>query len=185
MEKFKFADRRTWKRVIEKEYRMKEINKNTLKNFIEFEGYISVINIIKVSEASTKVMEDKREIKIADNNFKWVQLFPYNEGYCITASIDENNEIVQWYIDIVNYVKIGEDNVPFFLDCYLDLVLLPDGKSYVLDEDELLEAYKDKEISSYQYNLAKDTLQEKVIPFCKNVKKLEEITYECLDFLEK
>ncbi len=41
-----------------------------------------------------------------------------------------------------------------FDDLYLDVVLLPNGKIYVLDEDELEDAYKSGDVTKEEYELA-------------------------------
>lgn len=62
-------------------------------------------------------------------------------------------DIVQWYIDICLEIEI-EKNVPWMDDLFLDIVMLPSNEIYLLDKDELENAYKENSITKHQYNLA-------------------------------
>ncbi|UQZ76999.1 hypothetical protein C2I17_21980 [Niallia circulans] len=62
-------------------------------------------------------------------------------------------DIVQWYIDICLEIGI-EKNVPWMDDLFLDIVMLPSNEIYLLDKDELENAYKENSITKHQYNLA-------------------------------
>ncbi|WP_249878288.1 DUF402 domain-containing protein [Niallia circulans] len=60
---------------------------------------------------------------------------------------------MQWYIDICLEIGI-EKNVPWMDDLFLDIVMLPSNEIYLLDKDELENAYKENSITKHQYNLA-------------------------------
>ena len=66
------------------------------------------------------------------------------------------------YIDMIDNQGIDEDGVPFFYDCYLDLVVYPDGYVKVDDRDELDEALENADINKEQYNRALDTADKLV-----------------------
>ncbi len=53
--------------------------------------------------------------------------------------------------------EIDDRGLPYFDDLYLDVVLLPNGKMYVLDEDELEDAYKNGDVTKEEYELAWQT----------------------------
>ena len=61
---------------------------------------------------------------------------------------------MQYYIDVAKEYEIDERGLPYFDDLYLDVVLLPNGEIYVLDEDELEDAYKIGDITKEEYELA-------------------------------
>ena len=64
----------------------------------------------------------------------------------MSAAYDEKNEIIEWYFDIARC--IGKENgIPYEDDFYLDVVLTPNGKIILLDEDEFEEAFKRNEIT--------------------------------------
>jgi len=164
--KRRFADARGNRDILEKKYINYYINS---KNFV---GNISVLEIIKVKN---KYIVDIEQRCILDSNYTWIEIYPDNENYCITAMLDENKVIKEWYFDICK--KIGlEAGVPYEDDLYLDVVIVPDGRIHVLDEDELLQAYNNKEISKEEYELAY-TVKDKIInEFANNIAKLIELT---------
>ncbi|MGF2715920.1 DUF402 domain-containing protein, partial [Bacillus cereus] len=71
--------------------------------------------------------------------------------------LDNQKQLVQYYIDVTKEFKIDDRGLPYFDDLYLDVVLLPNGEVYVLDEDELEEAYKIGEVTKEEYELAWNT----------------------------
>lgn len=51
--------------------------------------------------------------------------------------MDEENEILLWYIDMIAGQGIDIDDIPYFDDLYLDLIVYPDGSIIEDDRDEL------------------------------------------------
>ena len=68
-----------------------------------------------------------------------------------------------------------EDGIPYEDDLYLDVVIVPDGRIHVLDEDELKSAYDRKEVSKEEYEMAY-RVANKIIEKGKNKKYLDELT---------
>ncbi|WP_369690878.1 DUF402 domain-containing protein [Rossellomorea vietnamensis] len=95
----------------------------------------------------------EKEICFVDNGYMWLQQFPFGKHHSVTTMLDANGEIVQWYIDICLENGV-EDGVPWLDDLYLDIVVLPSGEIFLLDEDELEQAYKKRMISESMYDLA-------------------------------
>jgi len=123
----------------------------------EYTGYISLIDIKKVKDKWFVPRNDNSQVCILNDNFKWLIFHPDNQKYAITALYDQNKKIIEWYIDMVK--ELGEENgMPYMLDLYLDLVITPENEIYVLDEDELLQAVADKDITDEDYKLAHNTL---------------------------
>lgn len=71
--------------------------------------------------------------------------------------LNQNDEILLWYIDMIADKGIDKDGVPYFDDLYLDLVVYPDRTIIEDDMDELEEALLVKDISKEQYSLAINT----------------------------
>ncbi len=67
--------------------------------------------------------------------------------------MNENEEILLWYIDMIADQGADPDGVPYFDDLYLDLIVYPDGTIKEDDMDELAETLAQKEISEEQYPL--------------------------------
>jgi uncharacterized protein len=91
---------------------------------------------------------------IVDDGYKWVQHFPEHASYVLTSVYDEKDRIVQWYIDICKNQGITEAGIPWYDDLYLDIVMLPSGGIYLLDQDELEEAYQQGLVSKEDYEQA-------------------------------
>jgi hypothetical protein len=77
---------------------------------------------------------------------------------------DQEGDLKQYYFDIVKSVGVNDDGIPFFDDLYIDIdvVVLPDGELYILDEDELDEAYRNHAITIEEYEFAKSTTSKLV-----------------------
>ncbi len=74
--------------------------------------------------------------------------------------MDDQGEVVQWYIDMCRDHGVNEKGIPWYLDLYLDIVILPDNQIFVLDDNELMEAYRKGDITEKEVKLAKDTAEE-------------------------
>ncbi|MDR1703675.1 MAG: DUF402 domain-containing protein [Clostridiales bacterium] len=72
--------------------------------------------------------------------------------------VGNNNNIVEWYVDINKENGVDEEGNPYGDDLYLDAVLLPGGDVLVLDADELKTALENDSITQNNFNMAYDTL---------------------------
>ena len=72
---------------------------------------------------------------------------------------NEKNEVIEWYFDISRRIGI-ENGIPYEDDLYLDVVVKPNGEIFLLDEDELKEAYDRLEINETEYQEAKKIANE-------------------------
>ncbi len=87
--------------------------------------------------------------------------FPNSEKYCMTVMYDNNWKLLQWYFDIERYkYDLG---IPYSEDLYLDVVVLPNGKFYTLDEEELKQALNNNLISKDEYNMAYLTMNKIIL----------------------
>ncbi|KXY31736.1 DUF402 domain-containing protein [Bacillus mycoides] len=144
--KRKYGDGSSWKRLIEKDYRVKQVE----------DGMLGILDIKKVREPSYKEYKGK-QLCIAGDGYTWMQYFINGENFAITVMLDNQKQLVQYYIDVTKEYKIDERGLPYFDDLYLDVVLLPNGEIYVLDEDELEDAYKIGDVTKEEYELAWNT----------------------------
>jgi uncharacterized protein len=144
--KRKFGNHKNWKRIIEKQYAQ------TFMKTEEFTGYLALFHSIKVVESVTK-RYDQKAVCILDDGYMWLHQFPLYKHHSVTTMFNANGDIVQWYIDICLEIGI-EKNVPWMDDLFLDIVMLPSNEIYLLDEEELENAYKENSITKQQYNLA-------------------------------
>lgn len=77
---------------------------------------------------------------IVDNGFHWFQFAPQSERWWLTAMFDAAKRLIQFYFDITfeNHILPGGES--WCRDAYLDVVIDPDGRARLLDEDELAAA---------------------------------------------
>lgn len=144
--KRKFGNHKNWKRILEKQY------SQTFIKTEEFTGYLSLFHSIKVVKSVIK-RYNQHVVCILDDGYMWLHQFPLNKNHSITTMFNANGVIVQWYIDICLENGI-ENNVPWMDDLFLDIVVLPSKEVFILDEDELEIAFRERAISKEQYNLA-------------------------------
>ena len=167
-----------WKCIIAKDIFGKTVNSELLN------GYIGLIDIKEVSEIQTWKFNGE-DIVVCDKGRKWLSILPQNDWYCITAMMDENGDIILWYIDMIASQGIDVDGVPYFDDLYLDLVVYPDGTVIVDDMDELEEALLKKDITQNQYHLAIETSHRLQQGMLSNIPSFIEYTRRCYELMEK
>jgi predicted RNA-binding protein associated with RNAse of E/G family len=151
--KQKYANRPNWSRINKKRYFQEYVQDEI------YEGYISLLYLDQVREPLT-VKYGNHDIRIVDHGYSWIMFFPDNKHFSLTVMVDNNNEIKQWYFDIVKSIKLSDEGIPVIEDLYLDLVVLPNGEYYILDEDELTTAFDEGIIDTHDYKLATDELEE-------------------------
>lgn len=163
----------------------KKVKSIKVKNDI-FDGYITLIDIKKVSEEKYVPRYNNKTQKIIGNNNKWILLYPKDKGYTITAMYDENLNFIEFYIDMVDKVMITQENIPYMYDLYLDVVITYDMEVYILDQDELYEALKSKDITPLQYEKASKTAEYVISKYSKkeNFEKLKEFCSEYLKLFD-
>ncbi|WP_442600754.1 DUF402 domain-containing protein [Paenibacillus sp. KN14-4R] len=172
--KRKLADRPYWSRILKKEYKQVYIND------ISFCGYITSLAL----NEPLYVKYDTEELCIVDEGYLWVMHFPDGMNYTITTTIDKQGRIVQWYFDVVQSQGINEDGIPYIDDLYLDLVYLPDGRIFILDEDELEEALSKGLIKQSEYESAYQTLNEIINSLKTNTNSIINNILNHLELLE-
>lgn len=165
-----------WKCIKSKKVKGKQISTDF------FEGYIGIVEIEEVSEKQIWKFNGE-DIIVCDNGLKWLAILPQNDFYCITAMMNENNDILLWYIDMIAGQGIDADGVPYFEDLYLDLVVYPDGTIIVDDMDELEEALSAKDITQGQFELAISTSDKLKNGLLSNVDTFIEYTLRCSEMV--
>lgn len=160
----------------------KKITGITVNNKL-LNGYIGLIDIEEVDEPQIWKFNGE-EIIVCDKGLKWLTILPKNDHYCITAMMDENSEILLWYIDMIASQGM-EDGIPYFDDLYLDLVVYPNGDIIEDDMDELIQALKENDINSKQYQLAIDTSDKLKSGLISNVNSFKEFTYACYEIINR
>jgi len=142
------------------------VNKRYIKDFKtqiirvdedNISGYAAFIKIKEV-HCPQLVGEKGSETCIADNGYSELCYLPDNENWQFYAMYDNQGCIIEWYFDITRKNAISETGEPYADDMYLDAVLMPSGKIMIFDEDELLEARDNGNISQEEFNIAYSVL---------------------------
>ena len=154
-------------------YLVKNINDNYFKGDICYYNFKN--SEIKITLSNGKV--------IIDNNYRLLEFYDYNSKVKLSTFYNENGEIIEWYFDISN--EIGKENgVPYEEDLYLDVVVKPNGKIVLLDEDELENALKTNDITKEEYEMAYKEAN-KLIDLSETKKeKLKSFTNNYLNYFE-
>ena len=118
-----------------------------------YSGYASLIRIDKVSRR-LEIPTDGGMLCIGDDGYRWLTFLPDNSHWCMTAIYNQAYEIVEWYFDMTKENGVDAQGNPYQDDLFLDVVLSPDGKITVLDEDELQEALDCGDITRQEYDMA-------------------------------
>lgn len=147
--KIKYANRPDWKRIIKKTYKCIFIEEQ------DFRGYIAYLSLDKVKEPLW-VTHDHRQVCIVDQGYVWLQLFPIHGNHVLTATFNKEGILIYCYFDVVRSVGTTDTGVPYLEDLYIDVVALPNGEVFLKDEDELEDAYQNKEITIDEFELAKE-----------------------------
>ena len=165
-----------WKCIELKKLKGKRVNTDF------FKGYIGILEIEKVTEKQIWRFNDE-DIIVCDKGLKWLSILPQNDFYCITAMMNENNDILLWYIDMIAEQGIDADSIPYFDDLFLDLVVYPTGIIKVDDMDELEEALSREEITEDQFNLAINTSNKLKNGLLSNIDNLTDFTMKCKEIV--
>lgn len=140
-------------------------------------GYACFIKLKNVSRPLI-VNNGVEEICIKNENYEWIEVYPDNSNYALTIMFDDKQNLIEWYFDISKNIGV-ENGVPYEDDLYLDMIITPQGKKLILDEDELKEALNRCEIAKEDVTLAYKTLEELDKKYVQNLDELKTLT----DFL--
>lgn len=138
----KTMKRDEWSRVVEKKVTIEDIACGG------YSGKIALLKILKVSAPLSVSYGDLR-MKIADDNYSWLQIALEGQYFWITAMFDEKDRLLSIYIDMTDGNQVERDD-PRFVDMYLDYVVL-DDMVLELDRDELEDARNSGDITEAQF----------------------------------
>lgn len=174
--KRKFADKSNWSRVLKKQFKLTYVDDE------EYRGYVSMIKIEKIKYPLIKTMNN-RDYRIADEGYIWLSHIPKDKHYAITTMFNEDGKIIQWYFDIIKDSGVNDKGIPYFDDLYLDVVFLPSQEIILLDEDELNQALKIKDITEDEFKLAYREAENVIDKFGTNIDKLKDFSNQQLERL--
>ena len=140
-----YANRQNDSNILCKRFKMI----NSKDNY--FKGKITLIQLEKVKEKFIAKRPTGEFEVIIDNDYKILTFFPENEPYCFSAMYNNKCKLLQWYFDILREECKYDVEIPYGEDMYLDVVVLPNGKYYILDENELKDAFDKKMITENEF----------------------------------
>jgi uncharacterized protein len=144
----KFANFPGWKRILQHRFYTSYLDTS------EFRGYIALYCMDAVT-APREVEYFHRKTCIFDAGYSMLLQFPAEEQhFTVTTNFDASGEILLWYIDICLRTGVGQNNIPWLDDLYLDLVISPTMEIAVKDADELIVARESGDISTDEFDLA-------------------------------
>lgn len=103
-------------------------------------------------------------LTLIDNNYYILEMIPKDENYCMRVYFDQDKKLLEYYFDIIKSSGIDVDNnIPYYDDLYLDVVVLND-EIEIVDENELMDAFKnqsiDKDTYDFAYNVMNNLISE-------------------------
>ena len=170
--KRKYMDKSNWNRITKSTF---------IKEQSTFNNTNCIVGLLILDEITEPLTLNNNigNYTIVDNGYKWLQIALENKNYWITAIFDKNNNLIQIYFDITNKNILAE--TPYFDDMFIDIILHK-NKIYMVDQEELIQAYREGIITPLQYNKAKVVALE-LYDFIPS--KKEEIIGYCYEMLEK
>lgn len=147
-----------------------------------FKGYVAFVKIKDVQNPLI-VNDGEKDVCIKDNDYEWFEVYPDNEHYAITIMFDDKNNLIEWYFDISKEVGI-EDGIPYEDDLYVDIVITPNGRKEILDEEELMDALNKNEITQKDVELVYETVKLIEDKFVNNFSYLTDLTDKFLKMFD-
>ena len=168
--------KRRYANKVKGEYSQKRIDEEF------FLGYVAFVKIKDVQNPLI-VNDGEKDVCIKDNDYKWIEVYPDNEHYAVTIMFDNNDNLIQWYFDIAKEIGI-ENNIPYEDDLYVDIVITPNGRKEILDEEELMDALNKNEITQKDVELVYETVKLIEDKFVNNFSYLTDLTDKFLKMFD-
>lgn len=175
--KTKYLDKKRWRRLVRSKYDETIITINGERILA------GMIHMHKVREPLSVPVVGEDTLVVA-NNFKWMQLLPEKHNYSITVMYDERWQEIQYYFDI-NYSHTLELGKARRQDLYLDVLVLPDGRYELVDEEDIKRAFKKGIISSKEKDFAYNTAAELMSEIDRDFEQFKTLAASCLKELKK
>lgn len=132
-------------------------DKKYFSKIVEFRGKEAVASITKWINVTEKfeVHYNFKDEVIVDNNYTWIQIAPIGDHYWIKAMYDENDNLVEVYIDVTVRNNFDDIENPKYEDLFLDIIIPRKGHIYQMDDVELIKAYHENVITKEEFDMAK------------------------------
>ena len=162
------------KKLISTTY-LKEATKYQMKFYLDEEDYyISVKKLIHITDKFIT----RYGIVAMDDGYYVIEIIPKTGHQAIRIFLDESKNLIEYYFDIIKESGLdAETKIPYFLDLYLDITVLSNGETHVIDEDEFERAYKIGDITKEEYDLVLKEKDKLLTEIKNNTNKLVHIDY--------
>ena len=142
---------------------LRDVDEYQIKIYLDNpDYYLSVKKLINVQKKFI-ILND---LCVMDNGYYIIEVVPKYENYALRIFFNDQKEPLEYYFDITKNNGLLEDiKVPFYDDLYLDVTCLYTGLIRILDEDELLEGFKNKDLTKEELDMVysiKDKLLEEI-----------------------
>lgn len=168
--------KRRYANKVKGEYSQKRVDEEFFKGYVAFVKIKDVQNPLVVNDG-------EKDVCIKDNDYKWIEVYPDNEHYAVTIMFDNNDNLIEWYFDIAKEIGI-ENNIPYEDDLYVDIVITPNGRKEILDEEELMDALNNNEITQKDVELVYETVKLIEDKFVNNFSYLTDLTDKFLKMFD-
>ena len=172
----KYIDLNSWKRVPSKQFKVLYFNEDDFKGYL---GYLKMDKVLKPLIYSS----NKFKVCIIDNDYKWLRFLQDDSEYSILCVFDNNDNIVQWYFDVIGGQGVIK-GIPYFDDLYLDVILYPSGYMVEKDQKELKLAYKLKKITEENYKMA-HRIANNIMKKYRNKDEIQNLKEYSIKYLNK
>lgn len=162
------------KKLISTTY-LKEATKYQMKLYLdEDDYYISVKKLIHITDKFII----RHGIVAMDDGYYIIEIIPKTGNQALRIFLDESKNLIEYYFDIIKESGLDEETkIPYFLDLYLDITVLSNGETHVIDEDELEKAYELGDITKEEYDLVLKEKDKLLTEIKNNTNKLMHIDY--------
>lgn len=153
---------------------MKEVTKSIIKvtKNEELNAYITYKHVVDTTLAC-KTYINGRKIVILDKGYTILEYSPINKLYNVRIFIDNKDHILLYYFDIIKKSSFQDGDI-FYEDMYLDVLYntkyATKCSNYITldDENELIDALKNKEITQEEFEQAYDTANKLMTELLNN-----------------
>ena len=149
------------KKIISSTY-LRDVPKYILKVYLDNDDYYVAVK--KLVDVTSKFII-RNNITVMDNGYYVFEVVPKHENYAMRLFLNDKKEPLEYYFDISKNNGLYEKtNIPCYDDLYLDITYM-NGEINILDEDELIDAYRSGDINDDDLKLVyevKDKLLEEI-----------------------
>ncbi len=174
--KTKTLARASWPRLLDRTFAHGSFAEQSIS------GEMSLIHMHRVV-APLNANMGGQPLTLADAGYAWLQIAPTGKNWWLTAMFDPVQHIVQYYFDVTAHNVLLGNGDSYFADMFLDVVLLPDGQTFLLDQDELDDALHAGIISVDAHRQAQNTANQLMRSAAARLPALKSFCTKCFKAL--